>query len=184
LKQLLSSSSGPIAVAFCTPTLRCSRHRAARCRATYGSDPLLKTSPRGSMRKVSRRHLLDCRNRWGLHVAAASRTIEATGDCSLALGGRVPRTGEQLPTMWTELLASAHATRILGLGRQRAAHNMDSSLSYRPLTGLRASSGDFKIRNKKEEDLTLESKHASRTMTQPASGTLGHGCENRPGSCL
>jgi hypothetical protein len=81
------------------------------------------------------------------------------------LGGGVPRLGEQLPTLWTELPATAHALRILGPLWQRAAHNMDSSLSYRPLSGLRASSDDFKISNRKREDHTLESKHVSRTMT-------------------
>jgi len=139
---------------------------------------LRKTPLRAFMREVSRHHLLDCRNGRSLHVAAASHTIRAAGHRSLPLGGGGPRMGEQLPTMWTELLTTAHAPRIVGLRWQRAVHNMDSSLSYRPLTGLRASSDDFKIRNKKEEDHTLESKHATRTMNQPASGTLGHPCEN------
>lgn len=72
--------------------------------------------------------------------------------------------------------ASTHARRIVGSLCQHAAHNVDSSFSYRPLPGLRASSDDFKIRNKKKEHQRLESKRARRTMNQQTPGD--------PGSCL
>lgn len=91
-------------MASCTPTLRCGRHRAPHHRGTYGSDPSPKTALRGSLREVSRRQVFDCRNRWPSPRCGLSHDPGRARSLPSRWWRGVPRMGEQLPTMWTELL--------------------------------------------------------------------------------
>jgi hypothetical protein len=149
LKQPFSSSSGQIT------GLAAHRRYAAMgtelliTGGTYGSDPSLKTPLRGSMKAVSRRQVSDCRNRRPSPRCGLSRdpdhgpSLHSLGPQGATLGGAAAHSVDGAP-------ASTHVWHIVGpLGRY-AAHNVDSCFSYGPLSGLRASSDDLKIRKRRK----------------------------------